>query len=131
MKSILTSIALSVLIIGGAYFLSQDNNGTNAGAISNVNNVTLDNGKQIIEIKVRGGYQPKISTAKAGVPTTLRFITENAFDCSASIRIQSLNIFKLLPQSGTTDIDLGTSTTANLQGTCGMGMYPFEVDFQS
>ena len=42
-----------------------------------------------------------------------------------------MNISKSLPQSGTTDIDIGTQDVATLQGTCGMGMYPFEVQFKS
>ena len=29
------------------------------------------------------------------------------------------------------DIDLGNQKLGILQGTCGMGMYPFEIDFQS
>lgn len=35
----------------------------------------------------------------------------------------------MLPNSGTTDIDLGFSQTDLFQGSCGMGMYPFEIDF--
>ncbi|MEI7689024.1 MAG: cupredoxin domain-containing protein [Candidatus Nomurabacteria bacterium] len=85
---------------------------------------------QIIEIQAKGGYTPRKSIAKAGVPTILRFNTNGTFDCSSSVRIPSMNIFKSLPQSGTTDIDLGTQKTGVLQGMCGMGMYPFEIDFQ-
>ncbi len=95
------------------------------------NNVTIVNGKQIIEINAKGGYFPRISVAKAGIPTIIRFNTNGTFDCSSSVRIPSMNINKLLPQSGTTDIELGNPQIGILQGMCGMGMYPFEVDFQS
>ena len=97
----------------------------------NANNVRIIDGKQIIEIRAKGGYQPRQSLAKAGLPTILRFDTNGTFDCSSSVRIPSLNISQILPQSGSTDIDIGNPKTATLYGTCGMGMYPFEVDFQS
>jgi plastocyanin domain-containing protein len=96
-----------------------------------VNNVSVVDGKQIIEITAKGGYQPRKSVAKAGIPTVIRFNTSGTFDCSSSIRIPSLGISKILPQTGSTDIDIGSPTVATLKGTCGMGMYPFEVDFQS
>jgi plastocyanin domain-containing protein len=86
-------------------------------------------GKQIVEITARGGYQPRVSIAKAGISTILRFNTNGTFDCSASVRIPSLDISKLLPQSGSTDIDIGSQQVATLNGSCGMGMYPFQVEF--
>ena len=88
-------------------------------------------GKQIIEISAKGGYQPRKSIAKAGIPTIIRFDTKGTFDCSSSVRITSMNISKNLPQTGSTDIDIGDSKLGTLKGSCGMGMYPFEVEFQS
>jgi hypothetical protein len=41
-----------------------------------------------------------------------------------------MNISELLPNSGSKDIDLGTPKVGTLQGSCGMGMYPFQIDFQ-
>lgn len=93
------------------------------------NNVSIIEGKQIIEITAKGGYKPMISNAKAGIPTIIRFNTNGTFDCSSSVRIPSMNIFKMLPQSGNTDIDLGIQKTGTLNGSCGMGMYPFEIEF--
>ena len=95
------------------------------------NNVSIVDGKQIIEIRAKGGYQPRKSIAKAGMPTILRFNTTGTFDCSSSVRIPSLNISKGLPQSGSTDIDIGIGNLGALQGSCGMGMYPFEIEFRS
>lgn len=95
-----------------------------------VNNVTIVDGKQIIEIKARGGYYPRKSIAKAGIPTILRFNSKGTFDCSASVRIPSLNISELLSQSGSTDIPIENVSPGVLRGSCGMGMYPFEIDFQ-
>ncbi len=95
-----------------------------------VQNVSIEDGKQIVEIRAKGGYLPRKSTAKAGVPTVIRFDTNSTFDCSSSVTIPSMNISKSLPPSGTTDIDIGIQKVATLYGTCGMGMYPFEVEFE-
>lgn len=127
-KKTVISIIIAGAIIGGALIFSGS--GSQSEIIAG-NNVTVVDGKQIIEIRARGGYFPRESVAKAGLPTILRFDTNGTFDCSSSVRIPSMNISKLLPQTGTTDIDLGSPVASRLQGTCGMGMYPFEIDFQS
>ncbi len=130
MKITIITIIIAVGLIGGAFMLSRSGSKDTVPAASG-NNVSITDGKQIIEIKAKGGYQPRNSTAKAGMPTVLRFNTNGTFDCSSSVRIPSLNISKTLPASGATDIELGTAQIGILQGTCGMGMYPFEINFQS
>ena len=128
-KATTISIIMTVVLIGGAFALTR---GTDTNPqVSNVNNVSIVDGKQIIEISAKGGYQPRKSVAKAGVPTIIRFDTKGTFDCSSSVRIPSMNITKSLPQTGSTDIDIGSQEVVVLQGTCGMGMYPFEVEFKS
>ncbi len=94
-------------------------------------NVSESDGQQIIVIKAKGGYVPKVSVAKAGVPTLLRVNTAGTFDCSSQLRIPSLNITRSLAPSGVTDIDLGILEPGTLSGTCAMGMYPFEIRVQS
>jgi plastocyanin domain-containing protein len=129
------AIIIAGVVIAGAIFFTRSTNSTlqtqgTAQEAENVQNVTVVDGKQIIEIKAKGGYSPRVSIAKANLPTILRFNTNGTFDCSSSVRIPSMNISKVLPNSGTTDIDLGNSKLGTLQGTCGMGMYPFQVEFQ-
>ncbi|MCF7864933.1 MAG: cupredoxin domain-containing protein [Candidatus Pacebacteria bacterium] len=130
MKPTIISILVAVVLIGGAFAFTRKSN-DNSPVVANANNVTMVDGKQIVEISAKGGYQPRKSIAKAGVPTIIRFDTNGTFDCSSSVRIPSMNISKSLPQTGTTDIDVGSQEIATLQGTCGMGMYPFEVEFKS
>ena len=128
--SIIISIFLAGLIIGGAVFLTRDNSGTAGSLDENANNVSIVNGKQIIEIQAKGGYHPVHSLAKAGIPTILRMNTNGTFDCTAVVRLPSLDISQNLPMSGSTDIDLGTQKITTIQGTCGMGMYPFDIKFE-
>lgn len=127
------AIIIAGVIIGGAILLTRGGSSSQATTQEkgSIENVSIVDGKQVIEIKAKGGYTPRVSIAKANMPTILRFYTNGTFDCSSSVRIPSMNITKVLPQSGTTDIDLGTVKLGSLQGTCGMGMYPFEVEFQS
>ncbi len=128
MKPTIISIVIVIVLIGGAFALTKK---SDTSAVVDANNVTIVDGKQIVEISAKGGYQPRKSIAKAGVPTIIRFDTNGTFDCSSSVRIPSMNISKSLPQTGKTDIDVGSQEVATLQGTCGMGMYPFEVEFKS
>ena len=85
---------------------------------------------QVVEITAKGGYTPKISEAKAGMPTILRMKTQSTYDCTSSVNIPTLNIRKILPPDGATDIPLppqklGTSVTI----LCGMGMYNSVINF--
>lgn len=130
MKQTILGIVIAAVLIGGAVLLTRGPSSKDDNSVP-ANNVTIVDGNQIITIHAKGGYQPRKSIAKAGIPTTLRFDTKGTFDCSSSVRIPSMNISQVLPQTGTTDINLGNSKLGLLQGTCGMGMYPFEVDFQS
>jgi plastocyanin domain-containing protein len=130
MKPLLLGFFIITIIFGGMFLLIKGNLSTGTEEVSG-NNVTMVDGVQIIEINAKGGYQPRVSVAKAGVPTTIRFTTKGTFDCSSSVRIPSLNISKLLPSVGSTDVFLGEVKQGVLKGSCGMGMYPFEIQFQS
>lgn len=94
-------------------------------------NVSLVDGKQVIEIRAKGGYLPRVTVAKAGIPTTLRVNTSGTFDCSSALRIPSLKVSKNLPANGVTDIELGTLVAGKIDGNCSMGMYPFTINVEN
>jgi plastocyanin domain-containing protein len=130
MNSTAISILATAVIIGGAIVFSSHSSSSQAVDVAeNANNVSIVDGKQIVEVSVKAGYHPKKSIAKAGVPTILRFNTNGTYDCSSSVRIPSMGIIKRLPASGATDVDLGSPKVATLSGVCGMGMYSFDVEF--
>ncbi len=129
MKVIFFSLLGGALLVFG-YFIVQivDPKETNEViAPDTTSNVSIVDGKQIVEIRAKGGYTPRVSTVKPGVPTVIRFNTVGTFDCSSAVSIPSKNINQTLPASGKTDIALGTLEPGTLEGTCGMGMYPFEL----
>ncbi|OHA58942.1 MAG: hypothetical protein A2571_01030 [Candidatus Vogelbacteria bacterium RIFOXYD1_FULL_44_32] len=121
------SIVVVAILIGWALAFSD---GKPTRDTASRDNVTVVAGVQYVDISARGGFQPRVSAAKAGLPTVLRFNTANTFDCSASVIIPSLRISKNLPYTGQTEINIGTSTVGTLAGTCAMGMYPFAVEFE-
>lgn len=124
------ALGIGLLIIGGALLLRIKPSSTEKVIpTSMTSNVFMEGEKQVVTIDARGGYLPEISVAKAGVPTIVRFNTTGTFDCSASVRIPSRDVSQILPQTGTTDIDVGINPTGPLTGNCGMGMYPFEIEF--
>lgn len=110
--------------------LTQSNQTQPTTSSPTKSNVSIVDGQQIIEIKAKGGYMPRVSTAKAGIPTVLKFDTQGTFDCSSAVTIPSMNISKNLPPSGVTEISLGELKEGVLNGTCGMGMYPFQINVQ-
>jgi plastocyanin domain-containing protein len=126
------SIIIASLIVSGAIFLSSSRPASQAVASPKANNVTTENGKQIITITSKGGYLPKLSLAKADTATILRVKTQGTFDCSSSLKIPRLGISKNLPITGTTDIEIPPQKNGtSLDGTCSMGMYSFRINFKS
>ncbi len=128
---ILSAVAIFFAINYTSKSSNADSNITENNKIEeNANNVSVVDGKQIIGIKAKGGFSPEHSFAKAGIPTILRVSTSGTFDCSSAIRIPEMNISQNLPISGSTDIDIGVQKVGTFQGTCGMGMYPFDIKFE-
>ena len=102
----------------------------NQNSAPSVNNVSVDGDKQIVEIVAKGGYSPKVSLAKADVPTILRMHTQGSFDCSSAVAIPSIGYQANLPPSGVTDVAIPAQKSGTvLQGLCAMGMYHFQVQF--
>ena len=121
-------IGIGIIFIGG----SRGNNNTNIDnrTVEQVQNTEIKDGVQYITINAKGGYSPRISTAKAGIPTKLIVKTNGTYDCSAALRISSIGFQKILKNTGEEMIDLGTPKAGPLQGVCGMGMYSFNINFE-
>lgn len=138
--------ALIIIIVGlaigaGIIFLggSKGNTNNNSVTTTNQNNISsnsvqnteIKDGIQYITIDAKGGYSPRVSTAKAGIPTKLIVRTNGTYDCSASLSIKSVGFQKILQRTGEETIDLGTPQVGTpIRGVCGMGMYNFVVNFE-
>ena len=128
-KPLLISLVVSVVIVGWAFWLVSPQSPSDSGAPPST--ASMVDGKQYIDIAAKGGYSPRVVTAKAGVPTVLRVATNGTFDCSASLVIPKLSYQKFLNPSGVEDIEISAEKAqGTLQGLCAMGMYSFQIKFQ-
>lgn len=119
-------IGLGIIFVGS----SKSNNNPNTASNQAVQNSVIKDGIQYITINAKSGYSPKVSTAQAGIPTKLILKTDRTYDCSASLAIHSIGYQKILPQTGETEIDIGSQKAGEtLQGVCGMGMFSFQIKF--
>ena len=129
MKTTVISILVAGVLIGGAIMLSGGKDSSN-NTQQAANNVSIVDGKQIITINAKGSYSPKITTAKADMPTVIKMTTQGTFDCTSALTIPSLGYRGNLPPSGETLIDVPPQKAGTkLQGLCAMGMYNFAVNF--
>jgi plastocyanin domain-containing protein len=148
MKTSTAIVIATLIVIGAGYFViqgtggdtgsgnsvqgvAQNNNEVKNVLVEGVDNSVIKDGVQYITITAHGGYSPRSSFAKAGIPTSLVVKTNGTYDCSASLAIHSLKYQKMLPNTGETVIDAGIPKAGDiLQGVCGMGMYSFAITFK-
>lgn len=124
-KTVSIIITLALVLALGIIFMGGDKE-----QASNNNNVEIKDGVQYIAINAGGGYSPRVSSAKAGIPTKLIVKTNGSYDCSSSLVIRSIGFQQILPQTGETEIDIGIPKAGEpLQGVCSMGMYSFTINF--
>jgi plastocyanin domain-containing protein len=126
-------ICIGLIFVGwGKKDVSTDTNTTNLNneTAETGQNIEIKDGIQYITVNAKGGYYPRITTAKAGIPTKLIMKTDGTYDCSSSLILRSIDYQKILPKTGEEIIDLGTPESGPFQGMCGMGMYNFVVNFE-
>ena len=77
------------------------------------------------------GYEPQTLYASAEVPVKLNVVTDNTRSCAIAFVIPELNYETLLPQTGTTTIDIPPQSAGKVMAfTCSMGMYTGEIVFK-
>ena len=129
-KLIIGCVLLSVLSIGGIIALLRTPGTSQAQLTGMATNVTVADGKQVIQITAKGGYLPRVTIAKANMPAVINVVTNGTYDCSSALSIAAVGFRKNLPASGVTPIEIPPQkpgTTIN--GVCAMGMYNFAVKF--
>lgn len=131
MKLTIISIIVSASIVFAAIFFANNRNSSGLPDKEPVTVSQVVDGKQVIEIKAKGGYTPREILAKADMLTVIKVKTQGTFDCSSALVIPSLNYRTNLSPSGVTEIELPPQKTGSvLNGTCAMGMYGFSIKFK-
>lgn len=126
--SIIITIGFAIGL--GIMFLGQPQSDANlTDNTTEKQNIEIKDNVQYITIDAKGGYSPRLTTAKAGLPTKLIMRTNGTFDCSLALVIRSIDYQEMLEPKGEEIIDLGTPPSSTLQGMCSMGMYNFSIKF--
>jgi plastocyanin domain-containing protein len=127
-KTTIVSIIISIALIGGTLYFVSDRSPSSGGEVAQSQNIEIRDGVQYVTITAKGGYAPKISQIKGGIPTKLVVKTDGTYDCSASLVVRSIGFQKILQPTGEEVIDLGTPKSGDkVLGVCGMGMYNFQI----
>ena len=130
MKATILSIIVAVGLVGGTLLLTRGG-AASPGTGGAESNVSVTGGVQTIDIAARGGYSPRVTVARAGMPTIIRMNTKGTFDCSAALVIPRLGYRANLPPTGETIIEVPPQEPGNtIEGVCAMGMYGFSVRFE-
>lgn len=123
-------IIMGALIIGIGVIVFGGSSKSGPESATGIQNSEIRDDVQYITINAKAGYSPKVSTAKAGIPTKLIVKTNGTYDCSVSLVIHSINYQKILQPTSEEVIDIGTPVAGlPLRGVCSMGMYNFSVNF--
>ncbi len=127
-KNTIISIIISIALIGATFYLVSDRSGLSGGEVVQSQNIEIRDGVQYVAITAKGGYSPRITQIKGGLPTKLVVKTDGTYDCSASLVIRSVGFQKILQPTGEEVVDLGIPKSGEkVQGVCGMGMYNFQI----
>ena len=127
-KNTIISLIISVALIGGTLYFISDRSASSGGEIAQSQNIEIRDGVQYVTITAKGGYSPRVTEIKGGLPTKLVVKTDGTYDCSASLVVRSVGFKKILQPTGEEVIDLGTPKSGDkVQGVCGMGMYSFQI----
>ncbi len=135
-KSNIIMVLITVLVVVGGIFLMKMNRPDNSSSTDSSNtgwasNVVVTNGKQQITISAGNGYFPKMTIAKADIPTTLIMQWKNAYGCESAVRIPQLAYTKNLEANESDTITIPAQKAwSTINGTCGMGMYNFQIMFE-
>ncbi len=90
-KNIIISIVATTAIICGLLYFTTRTSVTVPTA--QAQNTEIRDGIQYVTVVAKGGYSPKLSSIKPGIPTKLIIKTNGTYDCSASLSFAQ-SVFK-------------------------------------
>lgn len=82
-----------------------------------------ERGVQVIDVTVKGGYQPAIITAKAGQLLRLNFTRRESSLCGEEVLLPDFGKRAHLPQDRTVPVEIKPEKPGEYEFTCGMNMY--------
>jgi len=82
----------------------------------------VDQGVQVVKIKVQGGYSPDVIQVMRGVPVRMEFDRQESGDCTSRVVMPDFRVNQLLPAYATTAVDLVPDRVGSFEFACGMNM---------
>ncbi|MDX6612122.1 MAG: hypothetical protein QOD75_1308 [Blastocatellia bacterium] len=80
-------------------------------------------GIQIVDVTVKGGYQPASITVQVGRPLRLNFTRREASLCGEEVVLPDFGKRAHLPENQTVPIEVTLEKPGEYEFTCGMNMY--------
>ncbi len=80
-------------------------------------------GVQVVDVTVKGGYQPASIRSDAGRPLRLNFTRRESTPCGEEVVLPDFGKRAHLPQDRTVSIEINPETPGEYEFTCGMNMY--------
>ncbi|HST52455.1 MAG TPA: cupredoxin domain-containing protein [Pyrinomonadaceae bacterium] len=80
-------------------------------------------GAQVVDVTVKGGYQPASIMVRAGRPVRLNFTRREASTCGEEVVLPSFGKRAHLPQDETVSVEVVPAEPGEYEFTCGMNMY--------
>ncbi|HEX8175804.1 MAG TPA: cupredoxin domain-containing protein [Pyrinomonadaceae bacterium] len=80
-------------------------------------------GLQVIDVTVKGGYQPQSIVAKVGQPLRLNFTRRESTPCGEEVVLPEFGRRAHLPENKTVSIEIVPPKPGEYEFTCGMNMY--------
>ena len=84
-------------------------------------------GLQVVDVTVRGGYQPASIIAKAGQPIRLNFTRRESTPCGEEVVLPEFGRRAHLPENKTVAREVVTPKPGEYEYTCGMNMYKGKI----
>ena len=73
-------------------------------------------------VRVKGGYEPCVIHARAGVPVRLVFLREETASCSEQVVFPDFGKSAMLPPGRKVTVDLAACAPGTYEFTCAMGI---------
>ncbi|SDD22077.1 Cu+-exporting ATPase [Sanguibacter gelidistatuariae] len=87
-----------------------------------VRQAVMDEGVQVVRVKVQGGYSPDVIQVTRGVPVRMEFDRQETGDCTSRVVMPAFKVNQILPAYQTTTVELMPETTGDFEFACGMNM---------
>jgi plastocyanin domain-containing protein len=84
-------------------------------------------GIQIVDVTVKGGYQPASITAEAGRPLRLNFTRRESTPCGEEVVLPEFGRRAHLPEDRTVSLEVTPEEPGEYEFTCGMNMYKGKI----